>query len=81
MNGWRFLVVPKVESATVREKWGNQAKGWGSLPVVVELGDAKWKTSIFPDKKSGGYLLPLKAAVRKAEGVGDRDTVEFSITL
>jgi hypothetical protein len=45
------------------------------------LGKTSWKTSIFPDAKSGGYLLPLKAVVRKKENVAARDIVSFTLEL
>ena len=81
MAAWRFLTVPKKESEAIRNKYGAHARGWGSLPITVSVGKTTWNTSIFPDTKSGTYLLPLKAAVRKMEGIDDEDTVSFSITL
>lgn len=81
MAAWRFITVPKKESEVIRKKYGAQVRGWGSLPVSVTIGETSWNTSIFPDKKSGTYLLPLKAAVRKAEGIFDDDTVAFSLTI
>lgn len=81
MAGWHFLTVPKKESTEIKENFGKNAKGWGSLPVLITLGKTSWETSIFPDKKSGSYLLPLKAAVRKKEDVMSDDIVQFTITL
>ncbi len=81
MAAWRFLVLPKKEGAEIKEKYGKSAKGWGSLPVSASIGKTEWKTSIFPDKKSGTYLLPLKAKIRKAEGIDDDDSVQFIIKL
>lgn len=81
MNAWRFLTVPKKESQEIKDQFGAQAKGWGSLPVRVTVGRTIWKTSIFPDKRSGTYLLPLKAQVRKAEEIFDDDVVKFQIEL
>lgn len=81
MNAWRFLALPKKEAAQIKEKHGKRAKGWGSLPVRVTIGETSWDTSIFPDKKSGTYVLPLKAAVRKKEAITDQDTVSFALTL
>ncbi|HEY4473963.1 MAG TPA: DUF1905 domain-containing protein [Candidatus Paceibacterota bacterium] len=40
-----------------------------------------WNTSIFPDKKSGSYLLPLKAKIRKAENIADHASVSFVLTF
>ncbi|QOV92362.1 DUF1905 domain-containing protein [Humisphaera borealis] len=40
-----------------------------------------WQTSVFPDKKRGAFLLPVKAAVRKAEHliIGDRPLVTLIV--
>lgn len=81
MAGWHFISVPKKESAEIKKKFGGNARGWGSLPVMVTLGTTSWKTSIFPDKQSGTYLLPLKAQVRKKEAIFARDSVSFSIEI
>jgi hypothetical protein len=81
MAGWHFLSLPRKESAIIKEKYKSVVRGWGSLPVTVKLGKTKWQTSIFPDKKSGTYLLPLKAAVRKKEEIEADDTVTFALTL
>jgi hypothetical protein len=74
MAGWHFISVPKKEGEEIRKLFGANRRGWGSIPVRVTVGKTSWNTSIFPDKKSGSYLLPLKAEVRKKEGVwkGDR---------
>jgi hypothetical protein len=81
MGGWRFLPLPHEEAKEIKEKFGKQAKGWGSLPVSVTIGKTTWQTSIFPDKKSGTYLLPLKAQVRKKEEILDNDMVAFKIKI
>ena len=39
-----------------------------------------WTTSIFP-QKSGGYVLPVKAAVRRDAGIAAGDAVTVSIEL
>lgn len=78
---WHFASVPKKESEKIKEKRGKRARGWGSLPVTVTLKNVSWETSIFPDKKSGQYLLPLKLDVRKKTGVADGDTIRISLTL
>lgn len=81
VGAWRFLTLPKKQGAEIKAKFGKRAKGWGSLPVEVVIGKTKWKTSIFPDKKSGSYLLPLKAAVRKAEKIHDAATVVYTLQI
>lgn len=78
---WHFLGVDKVSTAKIKEDFKGVKRGFGSLPVEVKLGKTVWKTSIFPDNRSGMYLLPLKAAVRKKEEVFPDDEVVFTITL
>jgi hypothetical protein len=81
MGGWRFLGLPLKEGREIKEKYGKNARGWGSLPVSITVGKTTWETSIFPDKKSGSYLLPLKAQVRKKEEIDDDDEVLFTLKL
>jgi len=80
-SSWRFLGLPEKEASEIKAKFGKQAKGWGSLPVRVTVGQTTWKTSIFPDSRSGTYLLPLKAEVRKKERIADTATVRFKLEL
>jgi hypothetical protein len=51
----------------------------GMIPVTIRIGGSAWETSLFP--KDGGYVLPIKDAIRKAEGLtlGDTVTVEVAI--
>jgi hypothetical protein len=53
--------------------------GWGVVPATVRIGQTEWKTSLFP--KDGGYALPIKDKVRKAERlqVGDTVTVRLEV--
>ncbi len=81
MAGWHFVTVPKKQSNEIKELFGGMAGGWGSLPVIVTIGKTSWKTSIFPAKKSGAYLLPLKAEVRKKEEITNGDTINFLLEI
>lgn len=81
MVGWHFMSVPKKDGEDIKKRFGKKHRGWGSLPVVVTLGKTSWKTSIFPDKKSGSYLLPLKAEIRKKEGIFSGDKVNFLLKI
>ena len=81
MAGWYFLSLPKEEAAKIKEKYHAKKRGWGSLPVKITIGKTTWTTSIFPDKKSETYVLPLKAEVRKKEEIGMGDIVEFTLVI
>ena len=81
MAAWHFVGVPKEISTKIKEFVGPNRRGFGSVPVSVTIGKTTWNTSIFPDSKSGCYVLPLKAKVRMAEGVVAGETVTFMVTL
>lgn len=78
---WRFAGVDKKTAADITERFGKNRRGFGSIPVEVTIGKTTWKTSIFPDSKSGTYLLPLKASVRKAEGLYADDVVKIKLKI
>jgi len=77
-----FLVsVPPDLSAEIKEISDGLTNGFGSLKVEANIGKTVWRTSIFPDSKTGQFDLPLKAAVRKANGleVGSVASVQLEI--
>ena len=67
--------------ALMRRLEGGRKRGWGSIKVRATVGDTSWETSIFPAKEMDGWLLPVKAAVRIAEGLvaGDLVTVVVEV--
>jgi hypothetical protein len=80
-GAWHFVTVPQKVSAEIKAKHGKAARGWGSLRVTAVVGKASWDTSIFPDRKRGAYLLPVKADVRKKAGVRAGDVVRVGLAL
>ena len=81
MDAWYFAYVDKSQAEVIREKHGKVKRGFGSIKVTATIGKTKWNTSIFPDKHSGTCVLPLKAAVRRAEGIDAGDTVSFTLDI
>ena len=81
MAGWHFVTLSKNISAKINKEFNSYKRGWGSLKVSVEVGKSNWKTSIFPDKKSGCYLLPLKSEIRKKENIIKDKLLKFKITV
>lgn len=76
---WHFLTIPLELSKKIKS-FETERRGFGSIRVEASIGKTTWKTSIFPEKK-GTYVLPVKAAVRKKEGIEEGDTVKLSLTL
>ena len=78
---WHMVTLPKVTAKDIDFYFDHAKRGWGSLPVLVTKGKTSWKTSIFPEKKTGSYLLPLKAEVRKKEVIKAGDSISFSLDI
>jgi hypothetical protein len=76
-----FVTVPEDECAELESVSALVTYGWGMIPVTVGIGDTEWTTSLWP--KDGGYIVPLKAAVRRTEGidVGDVVTVRLAVSV
>ncbi|WAZ25416.1 DUF1905 domain-containing protein [Streptomyces cinnabarinus] len=74
-----FVPVPDQESADIREVASMATYGWGVIPVDARIGAVQFTTSLFP--KDGHYLLPLKAAVRKPQGLSAGDEVAIELTV
>lgn len=77
---WHFVTVPAEISHRIRFLAG-RTNGFGSIRVRACIGESRWSTSLFPDKATGCYFLPLKADVRRAQAIsaGDRVSVELTI--
>jgi hypothetical protein len=78
---WHFVTLPRRSSDRIRKMFGPMRRGWGSLPVLVTIGKTRWRTSIFPDRKSGAYVLPLKADVRQREKIVAGKTITFTVQI
>ncbi|MEY4477638.1 MAG: hypothetical protein RJA31_1142, partial [Actinomycetota bacterium] len=58
-----FVAVPDDVAAEIKLIAPTLTYGWGVLPATVTIGSTTVTTSLFP--KEGGYLVPLKDALRK----------------
>ena len=77
---WHFITLPEDVSDEI-EDVVVERRGFGSLRVEVSIGESQWSTSIFPSKEIGSFLLPVKKAVRSAEGLSEGDRCAVRLTL
>jgi hypothetical protein len=80
-DSWTFVSLPVDASDEIRDLTAGERRGFGSVRVEVRVGASIWRTSIFPDAKSGAYVLPVKKAVRKAQSLAPGDRVAVSVQL
>jgi len=85
-GSWHFVTLTGDAADMVRmrafeRRAAGQSRGFGSVPVRATIGTSDFSTSLFPHTESGGYLLPIKADVRKRERIGEGDAVTVSLRL
>lgn len=80
-TAWHFVSLAKALSEQIRFHAAEKIAGWGSVRIRASIGKTTWDTSVFPEKKSGCYILPLKASVRKAEGIKENDTIRVKLEI
>ena len=74
-----FVTVPAKQSEILSAISEEVTYGWGMIPVYAQINDTEWKTSLFP--KDGGYIVPLKDSVRKAEKLEEGDNVTIQLKI
>ena len=79
-GSWHFLTVPPEQAAEIRFDSLGMRGGFGSVRVEACIGDVSWTTSLFP-QGDGGYILPLKADIRRRAGIAAGDEVTVRLKL
>jgi hypothetical protein len=79
-GSWHFLTVPEEQAVEIRTHSLLARGGFGSVKVEAAIGEVRWRTSVFP-QKSGGYILPVKASVRRDAGISAGDEVRFELEI
>jgi hypothetical protein len=74
-----FVRIPEAESDDIAEIASMVTYGWGAIPVNARIGQTDFYTALFP--KDGVYLLPVRVAVRRAEGVDVGDDVDVALSV
>ena len=78
-GGWHFITIPEEDAVEIRAHSLNRG-GFGSVKVEATINEVAWRTSVFP-QKSGGYILPVKAEVRRRADIAAGDEVTVSLEL
>ena len=74
-----FVTVPEEPSRQLLEIMTSVTYGWGMIPVNARIGRTEWYTALWP--KDGGYILPVKAAIRKAEKIDEGEIVTAQLEV
>lgn len=76
---WYFITVPAEQCPGLQAASRFVTYGWGMIPVRVRIGETEWKTSLF--SRGDLHVLPVRASVRQAEGIGEGDPVTVRVEV
>jgi hypothetical protein len=76
---WYFITVPDEECSILKDTSTFVSYGWGMIPATVRIGRSEWYTALFP--KDGRYIVPVKAAIRRAERLHEGDSATVHLTI
>ncbi|MGH3638290.1 MAG: DUF1905 domain-containing protein [Mycobacterium sp.] len=74
-----FAETPDEVDAFLHDNLAELTYGWGVIPARVRIGATEVQTSLIP--RDGVYLVPLKVAIRRAEGIDDGDVVRLGLSV
>jgi len=80
-TAWHFISLPVDVSEDIKAFTKHLARGFRSVKVEARIGDTVWKTSLFPSKERGTYLLPIKKSVRAAEALTVEKSIEVLLSI
>jgi Domain of unknown function (DUF1905) len=80
---WHFLTIDgpageALAATALMRRLEGMSRGFGSLKVTATIGSSRFSTSLFPSNELG-WMLPVKASVRKAEGLIAGDTISVEL--
>ena len=86
-GSWHFITITgtsadALSATALMRKFEGLGRGFGSLKVSARIGEQAWQTSVFPQKEASGdqtWLLPVKAAIRKAEGLTEGEPATLTL--
>jgi hypothetical protein len=80
-GSWHFVTLPAAVADELRDRVPPRGPGFGAIRVTVSVGDTTWATSVFPDKATGSFVLPMKKAVRVANQLCAGDAVHVRLQV
>ena len=78
---WHFVTLPAELSEDIKAFTRHLTRGFRSVKIEARIGETTWKTSLFPSKEQGGYLLPIKKSVRAAEKISEGSVTEIHLRV
>jgi hypothetical protein len=79
-GSWHFITIPQELCGEIRAESLARRSGFGSVRVEATIDGVTWRTSVFP-QKSGSYILPVKAEVRRRADIAAGDVLTLSLEL
>lgn len=78
-GSWHFVTISGDAANEIRFDSMGLRSGFGSVKVLAEISGVQWATSLFPS--GDGYILPLKADVRRRAKIASGDEISVNLRL
>jgi hypothetical protein len=78
---WHLVFFPYEMAKEIRQNFRHLDEGWGRMKAIAKIGNTEWKTSIWFDTKHQTYMLPIKAEIRKKEGITFDQEIKTTIWI
>lgn len=78
---WFFVTLPEDVADEIDDSLVGPRAGFGSVKVRVTTGTTQWETSLFPSKDHASFILPIKKAVRTAQGLDAGVRATFAVQV
>ena len=75
---YHFVPLP-IDAADLVDEVKAEVAYWGVVPVQARIGETRFTTSMFPREET--WFLPVKDAVRRAEGIALGDVVDVRLEV
>lgn len=74
-----YAVVPEAEGEDIAAVARALTYGWGMVLVTATIGATRFTTALYP--KDGGYRLPIRLVVQRAESIRVGGRVQVRLEL
>lgn len=80
-GSWHFVTFPTDIADEIEDLQSGPRRGFGAVKVRATIGKTTWTTSAFPSRDEQSLILPVKASVRRTEGLAAGGTTSVVIDV
>ena len=67
-GAWVMLAVPFEQADAIDDVTHGARHGFGSVRIEARIGTTTWRTSLFPDRRRGSFVMGVSAPCGRPKG-------------